>query len=223
MFKNERCVIFDESGNLGTDGRYFVIACVDTMECKPLHNLMKNKLRQAKKAFPVLQAHTHEIKAAEAYPCVKHHILESIARKNLSVSYIVADIAHIETKLLKNKNILYNFIAKLLIDKIVTVTDKGSKINILCDNKTTKVASANSFKEYMITHLNYECRYDLDLNIIFMDSNAGNSYVIQAADYVANAVYAYYEYGLDLYMNQIEHKIHVADHFPLGKFGKNFS
>ena len=223
MFDGERCIIFDESGNLGTDGRYFVIACIDTVECKSLHNLMKNKLRQAKKAFPELQVHAHEIKAAEAHPCVKYHILELIAKKNLSVSYIVADISHIEANLLKHKNILYNFIVKLLIDKIVTAEDKGGKINILCDNKTTKVASANSFKEYMITHLNYECRYNLDLNIAFKDSNAGDSYVIQAADYVANAVYTYYEYGIDLYKNQINHIINVADHFPIGKFGKNFS
>lgn len=223
MFNNERCIILDESGNLGTDGRYFVIACIDTMECKSLHNLMKNKLRQTKKDFPELQVHSHEIKASEAYPCIKHHILESIARKNISVSYVTADITYIEANLLKHKNILYNFIVKLLIDKLVTINDKGSKINILCDNKTTKVASANSFKEYMITHLNYECRYDLDLNIVFKDSNAGDSYVIQAADYVANAVYAHYEYGISLYKNQIDHKINIADHFPLGKFGKNLS
>jgi len=220
MFKSERCIILDESGNLGTDGRYFVIACIDTMECKPLHNLMKNKLRQTKKIFSALGVHAHEIKAAEAYPCVKYHILESIAQKNLTVSYIAADISHIDANLLKNKNILYNFIAKLLIDKIVTAKDTGTKINIICDNKTTKVASANSFKEYMITHLNYERTYNLDLNIMFKDSNAGDSYIIQAADYVANAIYTYYEYGIDLYKNQIDSKIHVAAHFPLGKFGK---
>jgi len=184
---------------------------------------MKNKLRQAKKAFPELGVHSNEIKASEAYPCVKYHILESIANKNITISYIIADITHIEASLLKHKNILYNFIVKLLIDKLVTIKDKGSKINILCDNKTTKVASANSFKEYIITHLNYECRYGLDLNIAFKDSNAGDSYIIQAADYVANAIYAHYEYGIELYKNQIDHKINVADHFPLSKFGKNFS
>lgn len=37
-YKNERCLIFDESGNLGSSGRYFVIACIDTMNYKSLHN-----------------------------------------------------------------------------------------------------------------------------------------------------------------------------------------
>lgn len=32
--KNERYLIFDESGNLGSSGRYFVIACIDTSNYK---------------------------------------------------------------------------------------------------------------------------------------------------------------------------------------------
>jgi hypothetical protein len=220
MFQNERCIIIDESGNLGIDGRYFVIACIDTSDCKALHNLMKRKLKQAKKTFPEFNVYEHEIKAADAYPCIKHHILESISTKDIRISYIVADIAHIEARLLKDKNILYNYLAKLLIDKIITFRDKHTKINILCDNKTTKVKSANSFKEYIIAQLNYERRYDLDLNIAFMDSCAGNAYVIQAVDYVANAVYTFFEHKNDLYINQLRSKIIVEDFFPLGKFGK---
>ena len=42
-FLEERGIIFDESGNLGKSGRYFVIACIDTVECKALHNIMKRK------------------------------------------------------------------------------------------------------------------------------------------------------------------------------------
>ena len=220
MFTNERCIIFDESGNLGTDGRYFVIACIDTIECKQLHNVMKNKLRQAKTKFPELSVHSHEIKASEAYPCIKHHILESIAKKNVRISFIASDISHIDARLLKDKNILYNYLAKLLIDKIVTNADRGSKINIIWDNKTTKVASANSFKEYITVWLNYERQLDLDLNIISKDSNAGDSYIVQAADYVANSIYTFYEYGNSLYKEQIDSKIHIADYFPSGKFGK---
>ncbi len=56
MYENERCIIFDESGNLGRVGRYFVIACIDTKECKALHNIMKRKLKDAQKLFPNLGA-----------------------------------------------------------------------------------------------------------------------------------------------------------------------
>ena len=84
MYEGQRCLIFDESGNLGSLGRYFVIACIDTRNAKELHNIMKRKLGKAKELFPELaRLHTHEIKAKDAYPCVKYHILECIASKNL--------------------------------------------------------------------------------------------------------------------------------------------
>ena len=67
---SDRCLIFDESGNLGRQGRYFVIACIDTYDRKALHNVMKRKLLRAKQIFPELSVHANEIKAAEAHPCI---------------------------------------------------------------------------------------------------------------------------------------------------------
>lgn len=221
MYDNERCLIFDESGNLGQAGRYFVIACIDTKEYKALHNIMKRKLKKAKDLFPELSTqHAHEVKANEAYPCVKYHILECIISKNVKVSYIVADLNHVDSKLLEDKNILYNFIMKLLISKVITEKDKETKINIICDNKTTKVASKNSLGDYLKLYLNYECGYNLDLNILFKDSDAGDAFIIQAADYVANAVYTYYEYNNSIYKNLMVAKYEIEDEFPKGKFGK---
>lgn len=83
--KQERYLIFDESGNLGSLGRYFTIACIDVSSPKALHNIMHKKLNVAKTKFPELSAlHANEIKAKDAYPCIKYHILECIARKDLS-------------------------------------------------------------------------------------------------------------------------------------------
>lgn len=49
MYTNQRCIIFDESGNLGSKGRYFIIACIDTINYKTLHNIMHRKLGIAKR------------------------------------------------------------------------------------------------------------------------------------------------------------------------------
>ena len=217
----ERYLIFDESGNLGTSGRYFVIACIDTYNYKALHNVMKRKLGIAKLQFQELAClHSHEIKAKDAYPCIKYHILEVIASKELTISYIVADLKYVQPRLLKEKNIFYNFLMKLLIDSLVSDKDNGTKINIICDNHTTKIASGNSFEEYIKLHLIYEKQYDLDLNITYMDSDDRNAYPVQAADYVANALYGWYEYKDKLYYNRFRSKIHNALKFPHSSFGK---
>lgn len=218
---NERYLIFDESGNLGSSGRYFVIACIDTKNCKALHNIMHKKLGIAKKMFHELSLlHTNEIKAKDAYPCVKYHILECIASKPLHISYIVADLSHVKPSLLIDKNILYNFLMRLLIEKLISVNDNGTTINIICDKHSTKVASGNSFSDYIKLFLLYEKNYDVKLNIHYMDSNDKNAYIVQAADYIANALYGYYEYGDKIYYERFKSKLHSILLFPWKLFGK---
>ena len=53
-----------------------------------------------------------------------------------------------------------------------------------------------------------------------MDSDDRNAYPVQAADYVANALYGWYEYKDKLYYNRFRSKIHNALKFPHSSFGK---
>lgn len=215
MDKTERYLIFDESGNLGKSGRYFIISCIDTTAPKALHNLMKRKIKQAKNTFPDLAGlHSNEIKANEAYPCVRHHILESIISKDISISYIVADLNYIEQHLLVDKNLLYNFLSKILIENLVSEKDEGSTLHILFDNKATKTFSKNSLQELIKIGLLYEKELKLNINFEYRDSNAKNAFVIQAADYVANALYSYYEYGNALYSTVIQPKVNIVRFYP---------
>lgn len=163
--------------------------------------------------------HANEIKAKDAYPCVKYHLLECIASKDVTVSYIVIDLNHIESRLLKDKNILYNFASKILISRLITEKDTGTKINILFDNKTTKIASKNSLREYIIAYIVYEENLDVEINFEYKDSDAKDAFIIQAADYVANALYSKYEYKKDIYANLFSHKINITQHFPYKTFG----
>lgn len=218
--KRIRTIAFDESGNLGSDGRYFVIACVDTYNEKSVHNIMKKKIGQAKKIFPDIKCGSNEIKAANAYPAVKHHILECIASKDVTISYIVADLHHVYSYLLDDENCFYNYLMKLLLDSIITSKDRNSRIKLKLDNRTIKVKSINSFADYIKIHLNYERLLNLDLTVEYINSDAKNGYIIQAADYVANAIYSYYEHDYKMYYDLIANKIDAIQKFPKGKFGK---
>lgn len=221
MYNNERYLIFDESGNLGASGRYFVISCIDTTNAKSLHNIMKRKLKSAGEKFPELKTlHAHEIKAKDAYPCVKYHLLECIVSKEISISYIVIDLKHIQPRLLEDKNILYNFASKILISRLITEKDTGTTINILFDNKTTKIASKNSLREYIIAYIVYEEGLDVTIHFEYKDSDASDAFIIQAADYVANALYSKYEYNNEIYANILDKKTHIVQHFPYKTFGK---
>lgn len=122
--------------------------------------------------------------------------------------------------MLKDKNILYNFASKILISKLITKNDEGKTVNILFDNKTTKITSKNSLREYIIADIVYEKGLDVTTNFEYKDSDAGDAFIIQAADYVANGLYANYEYKNDIYKNLIKESINVVQYFPYKKFGK---
>lgn len=220
MYKNERCLIFDESGNLGSDGKYFVIACIDTYDYKSVYNIMKRKIKQAKVLFPKLGTmHQYEIKAKDAYPCVKYHILETLNTKDIKIHYIVADLDWVKPILLKDKNIFYNYITKVLLDKIITDKDKCSVINIIMDNKTTKVTSKDSLFDYIKLYFNGDKDYEIDFNCMYKDSDTSDAYVVQASDYVANAIYNQYEYNNSDYISQASSVIGYVCRFPYSHFG----
>lgn len=216
----DKTLIFDESGNMGTSGRYFVISCIETNKPKEIHNVMKKKLKQAKEKFSNLKFNGCELKANKAYPAVKHHILECLCKKDIKISYIVIDLKYAEQKLLEDNNLLYNYACKLLINRIITEDCANKALNIWFDNHTVKVHSKNSFSDYIKLVLNYHRNLNMDILVEYVDSNAGNAFVIQAADFVANAIYTKYEHGYDLFYEVIRDNLNCVEEFPFDKFGQ---
>jgi hypothetical protein len=221
MADNIRTIIFDESGNMGTDGRFFVIACIDTINRKSLHNLMKKKLLAIKKQFPKALFDGFEHKAKDANKTSKQEILSVIAKNQYSISYIVADLKYVSAKLLDDKNILYNYLIKLLVDELIDNTFANCNLHIKLDNKSIKVKSQNSFSDYINLYLNYEKEKNLEIDVKYIDSKSGEGFVVQAADYIANALYAYYEYGNSTYYDIIKPCINIVILYPKDKFCKS--
>ena len=120
---------------------------------------------------------------------------------------------------MKEKNIFYNYLMKILVSRIVTTKDRETSIVLQCDNKDTKVGSANSFSDYIKLYLNYERGLGIDIKVEYLDSDAKDAYVIQAADYVANAIYAKYEFNEALYFDLLVPALHKELEFPWRKFG----
>ena len=198
----EYFMYFDESGNLGTSGKYFVIACIITENRKALHNTMKKTL-----------------KANKATKEIKSFVLNRISKNNLEISYIVAEKQHVQEQLIKDQNRFYNFLLKILLDQHKEKF-KENKINLILDNKTIKVKSLNSFEDYINIHINYELGLNSDIIVEYKDSKSHDAYNIQAVDYIANVIYSHYEYNLDIYMPIIKNKIKVIEEFPKFKFKK---
>ncbi|WP_294395262.1 DUF3800 domain-containing protein [uncultured Clostridium sp.] len=210
---------FDESGNLGVQNRYFVIACILTEKPKELENKIKKVLLDIKKHDKTSKWNGHELKANSCKPWTKEKIYKAIVSKDIQLSYIVADKIWIEEKLKEDKNCLYNYLLSVLLDNFKN-TFRGNKINLILDNKSIKVKSLNSFEDYIKIHINYKLKLNCDIKVEYRDSSAKNAYNIQAVDYIANLLFGYYEYNYDKYYKIIENKITYVELFPRRKFGR---
>lgn len=207
---------FDESGNLGSKGRYFTIACVQTLNQKPLFNVMKKAVLKTKKTFDDF-SEFQEIKASHAYPCIKDYFLNKIVSKDIEIKYVVADLNFVKPQLLKDENLLYNYMLQFIIVPVAK-KPRVKKIVINLDKRTIKVQSGNSFEEYIKIKLLYELNLEVDVIVNYLESH--NCYAIQAADFIANAVNSYYEYGHAYFYNIVKQKVVQRELFPYKSFGK---
>lgn len=219
-YKNERCIVVDESGNFGKDGRYFVIACIDTGEYKSIYNIMKKIVKNIRKEFINLaKMSTIEIKASNSNMDIKSYVLYKIIKKDFKISYIVIDLKYIDKKLLCDSNLMYNYALKLLLNKIIVNDTNEKNIHIFCDNKTIKNGSINTLEEYLKMYFLYEKKYKMNIDIKHIDSNAKNGYCIQAIDFIANAIYAKYEKNKNMLYDIIKCKMDKILLFPKYRFG----
>jgi hypothetical protein len=209
---------FDESGNLGRERNSFVISCIFTNNPKELQNIMKKTLLKLKQNTEKDNFNSNELKASAAKPQSREIILKNISNKDLKISYIVANKNEIYDYLFKDKNILYNYLLKLLLRNYTNIfrkaSQEGATINLILDNRDVKVKSKNSFTEFIKEHFIYYKNINVNINVEYKDSKAKDAYNVQAADYIAHALYSYYEFGNNRYYNCIKNKIQHREYFP---------
>jgi len=176
---------------------------------------MEKAILKVKNKFPRFE-NEREIKASHAYPVVKDYLLRKIASKDIDIRYVVADLHHVKKALLDDENLLYNYLLHFLIAPVAKRREITS-LSLNLDKRSIKVKSTNSFADYIKIKLNYEMGCNVNIRVKYIESQ--NSYAIQAADFVANAIYAKYEYGYNEFYNLIKPKIVQQELFPRAFFG----
>ena len=202
-----KTLFIDESGDLGTKERYFVIAMLVPQRSKRIVNFMRRF---------IAQNGLSEVKGTLLTTPQKQNLIHQINTANdCVISYIVVDKNNISNpKLLQDKNIMYNYLLSFLFKN--TIKHANEDISILLDNHTIKVGSINSLADYIKIKAYTQWGFKYNIHVGFTDSK--HSKMIQAADVVANAIYAKYIYGKNHLYNRLT--INESIRFPFNIFGK---
>lgn len=197
----------DESGNLGTKDRYFVLAMLAPQRPKRITNFMRRFCAKH---------NLDEIKASKLSVPRKQEIFNKLCSANdYVISYIVVDKRNIDNKkLFEDKNVLYNYLFSFLVKK--TIRSTREDLNFLLDNHSTKVKSINSLADYI--RLKAYTQFGCGHNIRLAYTDSKDSKIVQAADVIANAIWAHYNYGSSHFYNMLT--ISESIHFPQAKFAQ---
>ncbi len=194
-------VFVDESGDLGTKERFFVIALIVPRNSKRIQNIIKHHC--------LIYGHA-ESKASALSFQMKQDILQKLCSSDdHEISYIAVDKEHISSqKLFANKNLLYSYIFQLLIGPIIRRADDD--MEILLDSHDTRIESAHSLADHIKINAYTEWNFSRNLSIRYVDSKSSKQ--VQMADLIANAIYSYYAYGKDTFYNML--RIKRSFNFP---------
>lgn len=198
-------VFIDESGDLGQNEGYFIIAMLLAHDSKRIKNFTKAFC--AKNSLD--EVHSYDL----TFPQKQFLINQLVKQQDYSVSYIIVDKMMLTSQqLYKSNNLIFNFLFSFLIRDVIRANTDD--ILAFLDNRTQKVASVNSLKDYITIKANFEWGYTKNLTIEYKDSK--NCKPIQIADLVANAIRRKYVNGNDDFYSRLN--IVKSIRFPRATF-----
>lgn len=127
-----------------------------------------------------------------SFPHKQYLVNKLVKHRDYSISYVIADKMMIANKrLFDNNNILFNYLFSFLVKDIIKANTDDIVLHL--DNRTQKVASANSLKDYIRIKAYAEWGFDKNLAINYIDSRLSKT--VQMADLAANCIYRKYLWG----------------------------
>ena len=170
-------VFIDESGNLGYNEGYFIIAMIIAHDPKRIKNIIKSFCRW----HSLSEVHATNLD----FPKKQFLINKLTKQQDYNISYIIADKMMIKNKyLFENNNLLFNYPLSFLVKDIIKANTDDIYLHL--DNRTQKVASVNSLKEYI--QIKAYAEWGFTKNLFFEYRDSKESKTLQMADLVANCI-----------------------------------
>ena len=207
-------IFLDESGDLGFDfskkrtSKYFIITCLFTSRKRPIEKAVSKTHAELKKKHKKKGGVLH---CFQEKPITKQRLLKRLSNKDCLIMAIYLNKNKVYTKLQNEKEVLYNYVTNILLDRICVkkLIDKDKPIILIASRKETNKFLNLNFKNYLSQSVKYNHKINLSVKI----KTPFEEKALQAVDFASWAIFRKYEYGDDVYYNFIKQKI--AEENPL--------
>lgn len=206
----------DESGDLGFDfqkrrtSKYFVVSFLFSPTPRPLQKVVKKAFKSM--SIRDQKNHSGVLHATKETSRLRIKLLRSIGEiRDVSILSIYLNKKRVYTRLKDEKQVLYNYITNILLDRIFTkkLLPIDEEIILVASRRETNRFLNDNFKSY----LNSQIRTNHALDVKIVIKSPAEEKALQAADFVSWALFRKHEMEDDSYYNLI--KMRVAEENPL--------
>lgn len=198
-------VYLDESGDLGfsqSSSKHFVLVAIAC--CEP--NELKRMVRRVKKRRYPQVTRPMEFKFGSSPEIVRRQVCAGIARSDVVIAWGSAFKPNIPTPLRGDKNRLYLNICGMMLPDLTRNIHTRS-VNFVLDKWSNSRTVMARLDEVVVQTVNdHHCGYFVPRTVVsHLDSSGSEG--IQAADFVAGAVFQSLERSNDAYLGLISGKV----------------
>lgn len=199
----------DESGDLGFDfskektSRCFVITFLFVDNKKPIEKIVTRVFRD----FSQRQRKHHPgtLHASKELPATRLQVLKELCRQKVSILSIHLNKSKVYTRLQDEKQVLYNYVTNILLDRIYTrkLIPLMEPIQLVASRRETNRFFNENFRNYLKAKVYPNQRLNMEVSI----KRPSEEKCLQVADFACWAIFRKLEHGDGTYWSVIKEKI----------------
>jgi len=201
-------IFLDESGDLGFDfkkkktSRFFVITCLFTENKRSIEKVVIKTHSELKKKYKRRFGVLHCFKEK---PITRQRLLKRLNEKGCVITTIYLNKRKVYTQLQNEKQVFYNYVTNILLDRIYSkrIIPVKNEIKLVASKRETNKFLNKNFENYLSKQVKNRHRINIKIYI----KTPFQEKALQAVDFASWAIFRKYEYRDDSYYNIIKNKI----------------
>lgn len=202
-------IFLDESGDLGFDfekqrtSKFFVITFLCSESKRHIEKIVALTHSEIKRQHKMRGGVLH---CYQQKPITRQRLLNRLALRDCHVMTIYLNKRRVYTRMQDEKDILYNYVTNVLLDRIMVKKLLGANpddIRLIASRKETNKFLNENFRQYLENEIrmNHGIEIKVDIKTPYEEKS------LQAVDFVSWAIFRKQEYGDESYYNLIKSKI----------------
>lgn len=202
-------IFLDESGDLGFNfkkkgtSNFFIVTFLFIDGSKrPIEKVVRKTHSELKKKIKRRVGVLHSVKEK---PLTRQRLLKRLSERNCTAMSIYLNKRKVYTKLQDEKQVLYNYVTNILLDRVCVkkVISGRGKINLIASRRETNKFLNENFKDYLCRQIENKHKRTIEISI----KTPAEEKSLRAVDFISWAIFRKHEKGDDSYYNIIKNKI----------------